>query len=136
MTDAPDADAAAVFVKTFYDMVAAGRGDDVAALVEKGFAPDASLSRPESLPGGGLVSGANRIAKFMRLAAPAVSGLQLRSVHVCQAAEEINVFAELQLALGDTTTTALEWWTIRAAQVTSLKAFYWDTAAIIAAAKP
>jgi len=120
-------------VREFYDLLDQGRGDDVARFVEANFAEDATLSRPESLPGGGSLTGAKSIAKFMRAAAAGVAGLSLRSVHQSPSSNEINVFAEVALTLGGTATTAIEWWTFTPAGVTSLRAYYWDTAAILKA---
>jgi len=120
-------------VREFYDLLDQGRGDDVARFVEANFAEDATLSRPKSLPGGGSLIGARGIAKFMRAAAAGVAGLTLRSVHQSSSSDEINVFAEVALTLGGTATTAIEWWTFTPAGVTSLRAYYWDTAAILKA---
>ena len=120
-------------VREFYDLLVQGRGDDVGRFVEANFAEDATLSRPKSLPGGGSLSGARGIAKFMRAAAAGVAGLTLRSVHQSRSSNEVNVFAEVALTLGGTATTAIEWWTFTAAGVTSLQAYYWDTAAILKA---
>jgi hypothetical protein len=126
---------AAARVQEFYDLLVQGRGDDVALFVEANFADTATLSRPESLPGGGSVTGAKGIAKFMRAAASGVDGLTLRSVHQSPSSNEVNVFAEVALNLGGTATTAIEWWTFTADRITSLRAYYWDTAAILAAAR-
>jgi hypothetical protein len=120
-------------VREFYDLLLEGRGDDIASFVESNFAEDATLSRPESLPGGGSLTGAKRIAKFMRAAASGVAGLTLRSVHHSPSSHEVNVFAEVAFTLDGTATTAIEWWTFTAAGVTSLRAYYWDTAAILKA---
>jgi ketosteroid isomerase-like protein len=122
-------------VREFYDLLAQGRGDDIALFVEANFADTATLSRPESLPGGGSLAGAPGIAKFMRAAASGVAGLTVQSVHQSDSSDEVNVFAEVALDLGGTATTAVEWWTFTAGRVTSLRAFYWDTAAILAAVK-
>src|ERR1700757_4645655 len=121
--------------RQFYDLLVQGRGDDVAAFVEANFTDDATLSRPESLPGGGSLTGAKGIAKFMRAAASGVAGLTLRSVHQSSSSNGVCVFAEVGLNLGGASTTAIEWWTFTAERVTSLRAYYWDTAAIISAAK-
>lgn len=122
-------------VREFYDLLVQGRGDDIALFVEANFADTATLTRPESLPGGGSLTGAKGIAKFMRAAASGVAGLTLRSVHQSPSSNEVNVFAEVALNLGGTATTAIEWWTFTADRVTSLRAYYWDTAAILAAAR-
>ena len=122
-------------VREFYDLLVHGRGDDVATFVEANFDENATLTRPESLPGGGSLTGAKGIAKFMRAAASAVAGLTLQSVHQSSSSNEVSVFAEIALNLGGTATTAIEWWTFTGEDVTSLRAYYWDTAAILAAAK-
>jgi ketosteroid isomerase-like protein len=126
---------AAARVREFYDLLIQGRGDDVAKFVEANFAEDATLTRPESLPGGGALQGAKGIAKFMRAAASAVAGLSLQSVHQSSSPNEVSVFAHVGLSLGEAATTAIEWWTFTGERVTSLRAYYWDTAAILAAAK-
>jgi hypothetical protein len=122
-------------VQEFYDLLVQGRGDDVAKFVEANFAENATLSRPESLPGGGSLNGAKGIAKFMRAAGSGVAGLSLRSVHRSPSPNEVSVFAEVAVNLGGVATTAVEWWTFTGEKVTSLRAYYWDTAAILAAAK-
>lgn len=132
--NAVDTDAVAR-VREFYDLLLQGRGDDVAKFVGANFADDAVLSRPESLPGGGSLTGARVIAKFMRAAASAAGGLSLRSVHHSSSSDGVSVFAEVAVNLGGEPTTAIEWWTFRAERVTSLRAYYWDTAAIVSAAK-
>jgi hypothetical protein len=126
---------AVALVQEFYDLLLQGRGEDVAKFVEANFAEDATLSRPESLPGGGSLTGSKGIAKFMRAAASGVAGLSLRSVHYSRSSNEVSVFAHVALNLGGVTTTAIEWWTFTGENVTSLQAYYWDTAAILAAAK-
>ena len=122
-------------VRDFYDLLAQGRGTDVAAFVEANFADDAQVTRPESLPGGGSLTGATAIAKFMRAAASGVADLALQSVHASPSSDGVDVFAEVALSLGGTATSAVEWWTFVAGRVRSLRAYYWDTAAILAAAK-
>jgi ketosteroid isomerase-like protein len=122
-------------VREFYDLLAQGRGDDVATFVAANFADDAEVTRPESLPGGGSINGATFIARFMRAAASGVADLALRSVHASPSPDGVSVFAEIALNLGGTATTAIEWWTFTEGRITSMRAYYWDTAAILAAAK-
>jgi hypothetical protein len=124
-----------VRVGEFYGLLADGRGDEVARFVAANFADNATLSRPDSLPGGGVLAGADRIGKFMRLAASGVAGVSLRSVHETQSSDGVSVFAEVAINLGGVDTTAIEWWTFSSEGVTSLRAYYWDTAAILAAAR-
>ncbi|MUL65857.1 hypothetical protein BOO86_15385 [Mycobacterium sp. CBMA 234] len=121
-------------VREFYELLVQGRGDDVAAFVEANFAEDAVLRRPESLPGGGALVGASRIAKMMRAAAAGVSGMNLRSIHCAESADGVQVFADIALELAGTAVAALEWWTFTGSKVASLQAYYWDTAAILASA--
>lgn len=121
-------------VREFYELLAQGRGDDILAFVEANFAADAVLRRPESLPGGGMLAGAARIAKMMRAAAAGVAGLHVSSVHYSESADGVQVFADVTLELAGIETTALEWWTFTGSQVSSLRAYYWDTAAILASA--
>jgi ketosteroid isomerase-like protein len=127
--------AAASLVKSFYALLAAGDAAAVGGFVADNFTAEARLARPESLPGGGIRKGAERIGRFMSAAAAGVSGLELRSLHVAPAADSVAVFAELGLTLGESTTTALEWWTYADGRFTGLTAYYWDTAALLAPAE-
>lgn len=129
MTAVPD-DARSV-VSKFYSLLSHGEADAIAELVADHFGEEARLSRPESLPGGGTISGAPIIAKFMRKAAGAAKGLQLKQLHIASDTGTVHAFAVVELTIG-TPTTAIEWWVFEAGVVTSLSAYYWDTAAIIA----
>jgi hypothetical protein len=128
------ATAAATLVKHFYTLLASADGSAVATFIADNFASDAVLKRPESLPGGGVRSGAERIGRFMSAAVGGVSGLELRSLHVAPNGDSVAVFAELHLTLGETSTTALEWWTYTSGRFTALTAYYWDTATLLKAA--
>ncbi|MDQ1478918.1 MAG: hypothetical protein QOE62_4147 [Actinomycetota bacterium] len=129
-SDAPAA--AAALVENFYALLTSGDAAAVAAFVSNNFAADAQLIRPKSLPGGGVRSGVERIGRFMSAAVAGGSGLELRSVHVAPGVGSVAVFAELGLAIGESNTTALEWWTYTGGRFTSLAAYYWDTAALLA----
>jgi hypothetical protein len=59
----------------------------------------------------------------------------VRSIHCSASRDSVDVFADIALDLGGTATTAVEWWTFTASRVTSMRAYYWDTAAILAAAR-
>lgn len=126
-----EVDDARSVVSDFYSSLSRGESDAVAELVTTRFSDGATLARPESLPGGGTISGAPTIAKFMRRAADAAKGLQLRQLHISQDNGAVQAFAILELSLGSST-TAIEWWTFESGAVTSLTAYYWDTAALLA----
>jgi ketosteroid isomerase-like protein len=128
--------AAAALVENFYALLASGDAAAVATFVSNNFAADAQLIRPESLPGGGVRSGVERIGRFMSAAVVGGSGLELRSVHVAPGVGSVAVFAELGLTVGELSTTALEWWTYTDGRFTSLTAYYWDTAALLAPTEP
>jgi hypothetical protein len=122
-------------VKVFYARLASTDGPGVAEFVNSHFTGDARLSRPESLPGGGIRKGTERIGRFMSAAAAGATGLELRSIHAAPSADSVAVFAEVALDLGGSTTTAIEWWTVTRDGVTALTAYYWDTAALLAPAE-
>lgn len=118
-------------VSAFYTKLADGDADGVAGLVTSLFADDAVLSRPESLPGGGKIGGAAKVVKFMRAAAGAAKGLRLRQLHVAAKGDEVHAFAIVDVTVG-TPTSAIEWWVFGPSGVTSLTAYYWDTAGLLA----
>ncbi|TPG32394.1 nuclear transport factor 2 family protein [Mycolicibacterium hodleri] len=116
----------------FYDALAAGDVSAVVAIVEANFADDAVLTRPKSLPGGGQTAGAGRIARFMKGAASAGLPVQVVGVYGASAGDGTNVFADVTIDMGNGPIRALEWWTFVDGRVTTLQAFYWDTAAMLA----
>lgn len=119
-------------VTGFYDALAAGDVAGVVATVEENFADDAVLTRPESLPGGGATASAGRIARFMKGAASAGLPVQVGGVYDAPSGDGTNVFVDLTLDMGNGPIRALEWWTFVDGKVISLRAFYWDTAAMLA----
>jgi ketosteroid isomerase-like protein len=120
---------AATVVSNFYSTLAAGDPDKVAELVGEHFVADATLVRPESLPGGGTLQGAAKIAKFMRAAASHARGLRLKELHTAPGDGVDHVFAVVEVNFG-APTSAIEWWVIEPGGVRSLTAYYWDTAAL------
>ncbi|MCV7032529.1 nuclear transport factor 2 family protein [Mycobacterium sherrisii] len=120
----------AAVVTDFYAALSRGEADAAAELVVEHFNDDATLSRPESLPGGGVIEGAAGIARFMRAAASQVRGLQLRETHVAPGDGTVHVFAVLELSLG-ATTSAIEWWVFDSGGARSVTAYYWDTSALM-----
>ncbi|MGM5069145.1 nuclear transport factor 2 family protein [Rhodococcus qingshengii] len=114
----------------FYDAVAGGDVPALREVVSSSFAEDAWLRRPESLPGGGVCDGRDHILAFMEKAVGKVP-LVVRAIDVNGAGTE--AYAHIEITLGETSTSALEWWSYAGGQVVSVKAFYWDTAAMVGA---
>jgi ketosteroid isomerase-like protein len=126
--------------RTFYEAVSAGEVDVIAAVVDEHFSADAAIEWPASLPYGGRVEGAHRLRKmFAAMAGSDVKvgpdALEVLSV----TADGDRVAAELTFNWfppGKTESVAsgaLELWTFEAAKVTGIRAYYWDTAALVAA---
>jgi hypothetical protein len=99
-----------------------------------------ALRGPESLPGGGVTTGADKIKRFMSAVATMEGGpLDVSQMVVAEILEHAgedcdHVVAEVQFPLGEGTISALEWWTVRDLKVAEIKAYYWDTAAMVAGA--
>ncbi|MFD8098490.1 hypothetical protein ACFV24_03065 [Nocardia fluminea] len=115
--------------ETFYRAMAAGDVSELTELIETSFADTATLSRPESLPGGGARTGRDRILRFLEQAAGRAP-LKVHQLEINTAGTEL--FACVEVMLGADSATALEWWTSDGTSVTSVRAFYWDTAAMVA----
>jgi ketosteroid isomerase-like protein len=124
-------------IEAFYAALFAKDSDAVAAMIGEHFAPDAVLHRPESLPGGGRTEGADRIARFMVGATkmPAGGPLDIGTMRIASIIDGGDVVAvELAFPFAGVDTGALEVWTLKDGRVTSIRAFYWDTAAMLKAA--
>lgn len=119
-------------VTGLYDALTAGDGAAVAAIVEENFAVDAVLTRPDSLPGGGATEGVGHIARFMKGAAAARPTVRIRGVYETSVGGVTDVFVDLTIDMGGGPVPALEWWTFAEDKVVAIKAFYWDTAALLA----
>lgn len=127
MSDSPES-----VVRTFYGAMATGDISLLERVIAEAFASTASLARPESLPGGGVLDGAVAIVGFLRRAA----GRAPLVVDEISVADDGNrVFATVTITLGGTKSTALEQWTIDDGKVTSIRAYYWDTAAMLGPAR-
>lgn len=124
-------------VEAFYEAMVARDGDRMAQIVDQHFAEGAVLHRPESLPGGGLTEGAGRIKRFMTAAAAMEGGpLDVATMNVARViASPGTVAVELEFPFAGKPAGAMEVWTIQDSKVTSIKAYYWDTAAMIEAAR-
>jgi hypothetical protein len=129
-----------LIVESFYDALRARDVQAIEDLVDEHFADGAALLRPESLPGGGVTAGAETIKRFMSAAATMEGGpLDVSQMVVAEILEHAgedcdHVVAEVRFPLGAGATTALEWWTLRDLKVIEIKAYYWDTAAMVAGA--
>lgn len=116
----------------FYDAMASGSVGDLEETVRKHFSESATLARPESLPGGGVLSGAPEIMAFLGRAAGKVP-LVVNKLVADESGE--NVFASVTITLAGRDTEAVEWWTFTGERVASIRAFYWDTAAMLGVAQ-
>jgi hypothetical protein len=96
-----------------------------------------TLTRPESLPGGGILQGAERVKRLMGAVAGAEGGpldaAQMRIERVLESAGEDvdDVGVELSFPWNGTPTRSFEWWVIRDLKVTEIRAYYWDTAMML-----
>ena len=127
-------------VRGFYAAVAAGDTDAISSVLDDHFADDAAIEWPASLPYGGRVEGAHRLRVVF---ADMVSGrsavgpgpLDVLSISVGPG----TVAAQLGFTFltpgdaADVPSGALELWTFTAEKVSEIRAYYWDTAEILAA---
>jgi hypothetical protein len=129
-----------LIVESFYNALSARDADGVGAIIDESFAPEAILRRPESLPGGGAIDGAGKIKKFMAAVAAMeggpmdVSSLKIHDVLEHAGEDGDSVVVELRFPFNGTQTSALEWWTVRDLKVVEIRAYYWDTAAMLGGA--
>jgi ketosteroid isomerase-like protein len=114
----------------FYDAMASGSVEDLEEALSENFVDEATLSRPESLPGGGVLAGRPAIAAFLRRAA---GKAPLAVNRIMTDASGANVFATVTITLAGQDIEAIEWWSFEGGSVVSIRAFYWDTAAIVGA---
>ena len=127
MSDSPEQ-----IVRTFYRAMATGDVPLLERVISGAFAATATLARPESLPGGGVLDGHEAIVGFLRRAA-GKAPLVVDDISVAD--DGSRVFATVTITLGGTTSTALEQWTVDDGKVTSIRAYYWDTAAMLGPAR-
>jgi len=129
-----------VMVDSFYGALNARDVESLGQIVDESFAPDAILRRPESLPGGGAMEGAAKIKKFMTAIATMeggpmdVSALRVHEVIEHAGEEADHVVVELRFPFNGSPMSALEWWTLRDLKVVEIRAYYWDTAAMVGGA--
>jgi hypothetical protein len=129
-----------LMVEQFYGALVAKDVEAVGAAIDENFARDARLVRPESLPGGGALDGAANVKRLMVAVAGAQGGpLDAAKMKIEQVLEDTagdldHVVVELSFPWAGTPTRALECWTVRDLKVIEIRAFYWDTAMMVAAA--
>lgn len=130
-------------VTRFYAALAAKDPDAVRAFVAKYFADDVVLVLPGSLPYGGRVEGARRLAGMFAhvAAATPTEGVQnLRLVTAVDGGSQIAAHLTFDWAPADGgqpfASSVLELWTFDGGVVISIEAFYFDTAALVGVASP
>lgn len=121
-------------VRDFYDALAAKDVSAVTAIVEARFHEQCSMTRPESLPGGGTVSGRTRLQRLLTGGMGADVGPEGLEI-VTLAGGEGHVAVELRFAWRATPgadavhTGAVEWWSFdEEGLVRSIRVYYADPA--------
>ncbi len=130
-------------VEDFYSAIPARDVDKLAAVIEDGFAVEAVMRLPNSLPYGGVHSGRHTIkglvTALLRTKTPMVLPESIRVVRVADAGDSIVVEAEFEwLAPGAAkpiTMRAMEWLVFHDNHVIDIKISYWDTAACVEAGR-
>jgi len=125
-------------VEAFYSALAANDGAAVAEIINTSFAADATVHLPESLPYGGTLSGRATLAKALGGMASMPKPFGPTNLVVADLIARANgVVARVEFdwyAPGSDTSVpsqALELWTFSDGIVQSMRAFYWDTAALV-----
>ncbi|MEX5635368.1 nuclear transport factor 2 family protein [Parafrankia sp. FMc2] len=126
-------------VRAFYDALNRRDVDGLTALVNGSFDEAAVLELPPSLPYGGRVAG---VAKLRRMFAAMAGGQAVVGPRVVEVERIVggddSVVAVLAFDWGPPgggdaiASGASELWSFRAGKVTSIRAYYWDTAALVA----
>lgn len=137
----PVTDTPAEVARAFYAALAAQDTETVGALADRWFHPDAVLELPASLPYGGRVESARRLKRlFVGMAggtAPA-GPVDLRAVSVTGDEHGAAVRLEFGWRAGPdaepVASGALEQWTFTDGALREIRAFYWDTAALLGVA--
>lgn len=126
-------------VREFYRAVTAKDGVGIKELIENHFSDDVTIVWPESLPYGGSISGAGKLARvFGRMAAATepAGASDMVVVDVVDGGDRLAARLEFDwYAPGSKeaiSTGALELWTFTAGRVSEIRAYYWDTAACAA----
>jgi len=127
-------------VRSFYEAITNRDAAVIAHLAEHVFAPDIRLVMPESLPYGGTVTGAATLGTmFTRmLGAPApVGATKIVVADIVDAGDLVAARIEFDWypprGAEPVPSGALELWRFTGDRVTDIAAYYWDTAALVAA---
>ncbi len=135
-------------VAEFYDAVTRRDSDRLARLIDAAFHPDVVLMLPDSLPYGGAIRGAERVRRALLGAAGSpkpVGPHQVAVTSVCSAATNtpLRIAVELEFvwyapgAEKGIASGAVEMWSFDATgMVVQIRAYYADTAALVAATNP
>lgn len=136
----PTVVARSAVVESFYTAVSDGDPESIGVVIDQHFADDASIEWPVSLSYGGRVEGARRLRKMFVAMAGSDVKVGPADLHIARViATHDAVVAELSFdwyppgASEPVPSAALELWTFDGGKVTSIRAFYWDTAALAAA---
>ncbi|MFF2847666.1 nuclear transport factor 2 family protein [Streptomyces sp. NPDC058001] len=133
-----DASRPGSIVSAFYEAVRVQDPDAIRTLVRERFADDVAFHWPSSLPYGGTMAGKAKLERVLAGAATARAGVQgLRLVDLVDGGEQIAAVVEFdwhspggQVVVG---TGAVEVWSFSEDRVQDVSAYYWDTAACVAA---
>lgn len=140
MVSEPRSAARVAVIEAFYVAVARGDAEALGALVDDHFAGDATIDLPPSLPYGGQFTGAQRLrAMFTGMAGSDArigpDAFELVSI----TGDGERVAAELSFDWyppgkpDGVPSGALELWSFEDDKVSTIRAYYWDTAALAAA---
>lgn len=124
--------------EAFYDALTSKDGAAVSELITTSFADDATIHLPESLPYGGTISGRESLARTLGAMASMPRPVGPSEPVITDLATADNgIVARVEFdwfAPGSETSVrsnALELWTFTEGLVQSMRAFYWDTAALV-----
>jgi ketosteroid isomerase-like protein len=131
----------AEIVRQFYAAVDRQDADALGDLVDSAFDDQVAVRFPESLPYGGVVTGAATVRKIFRGLASGKSPVGPRQLRVDAVVGDgdlvVAVLSFNWYAVGGSEPVpsgACETWRFEGGRVVELRAYYWDTAALVAAA--
>lgn len=130
----------AELVRAFYEALNTGDGRAIATLVDETFADAAAVEFPPSLPYGGVVEGAKRLRRMFAAMASGQISFGPRQIDVERLiADGDHVVAVLGFdwhppeGMPPIVSGASELWSFTDGKVVGIRAYYWDTAALVAA---
>jgi hypothetical protein len=127
--------------RAFYEALAAKDPETIGTLVDRWFHEDAALEVPRSLPYGGRVESARRLRRMFTAMAGGEAPVGPAGLTVASVVGGVDS-AAVQLEFGwrppgggeEIPSGALELWTFVDGRVREIRAYYWDTAALVGAA--